>query len=250
MESRVFDLANFTLQDLTELGSLLRRVGDGARSMEEAAERVVGVLHDQLVDAETGARSCALVRFFKTHAYGELEGELRDFAREMLQDERAAAPGMKCLTLLATAGEQPEWNSRKNSAAHRAIPLVSKEIVSKAPMISSLLSQLGVEVEAFLSGTNDLLVEPAPSSFNVFYVPDAASSSYIPDQDGFVEPMGIRSVLGFGGMLPGGDIFALILFAKVTIPRQTAELFRTLALNVKMAVLNFDDAVFRPMASR
>jgi hypothetical protein len=246
----VFDLLNFTLQDLTELGSLLRRAGDGARSMEEVADRVVRTLYDQLVDAGTSARSCALVRFFKTHAYAELEDELREFARELLHDERAATPSMKCLTLLATAGEQPAWNSRMNSAAHRAIPLVSKEIVSKAPMISSLLSQLGVEVETLLSGTNDLLVEPAPSSFNVFYVPDAATSNYIPDQERFVKPAGVRSVLGFGGMLPEGDIFAVILFAKVPIPRETAELFRTLALNVKMAVLDFDDAVFRaPVAT-
>ncbi len=58
--------------------------------MEEAAERVVRTLYDQLIDAETGARSCALVRFFKTHAFGELESDLRDFAREALHDERAA----------------------------------------------------------------------------------------------------------------------------------------------------------------
>ena len=223
---------------------MLRRIGEGARSMEEAAERVVRTLYDQLVDAGTGARSCALVRFFKTHAFGELESDLRDFAREALHDERAATPGMKCLTLLATVGDEPPWNSRATSSAHRAIPLVSKEMVSKAPMISSLLGQLGVEVEALLSGTTDLLVEPAPSSFNVFYVPDAAASSYIPDQEGFVKVAGIRSVLGFGGMLPEGDIFAVILFSKVPIPRETAELFRTLALNVKLAVLPFDDAVF------
>ena len=38
--------------------------------------------------------------------------------------------------------------------------------------------------------------------------------------------------------------FVVILFAKVSIPRETAELFRTLALNVKMAALPFDHAVF------
>jgi hypothetical protein len=47
-------------------------------------------------------------------------------------------------------------------------------------------------------------------------------------------------------MLASGDIFVVILFSKVEIPRDTAELFRTLALNVKMAVLPFDAVTFRP----
>jgi hypothetical protein len=213
----MYHLANFTLRDMTELGVVLRRLGEGAQSMEEVANRVVRTLYERLVDPDTGERSCALVRFFKTHAYAELDAPLRDFARGMLHD-RTAAPGMKCLSLLATAGYRSEWNSRRASVAHRAIPLASEEIVSKAPMISSLLQQLGVELGVLLT--------------------------YIPDQDDFVKPIGVESVLGFGGMLPMGDIFVVIVFSRAHIPRETAELFRTLALNVKMATLPFGDAVF------
>jgi hypothetical protein len=42
----------------------------------------------------------------------------------------------------------------------------------------------------------------------------------------------------------------VILFSKVAIPRETAELFRTLALNVKMAVLPFESVVFAPSRDR
>jgi signal transduction histidine kinase len=213
--------------------------------MEEVANRVVRHLYEHLVDGDAHTRSCALVRFFKTHPYGALNAGLREFAQDMLQNE-APTPGMRCLTLLASAGDEPEWNSRRASRAHQAIPLVSREMVSQAPMISSLLQQLGVEVEALLGSDPGLLVESQPSSFNVFYVPEARESPYIPAQTEFVRPLGIRSVLGFGGMLPQGDIFVVILFSKVPIPRETAELFRTLALNVKMAALPFDAAVFRP----
>jgi len=239
----MFDLAHFTLRDMTELGSVLRKLDQGAQSMEEVANRVVRHLYQHLGDADTGAHSCALVRFFKTHAYAELETELRDFARGMLHDQ-TPEPSMRCLTLLATAGERPDWNSREASVSHKAIPLVSEELVSKFPMISNLVRQLGVEVEALLNPTPDLLVESESSSFNVFHVLDARKSAYIPDQVDFVEPFGIQSVLGLGGMLPRGDIFAVILFSKVPIPRETAQLFRTLALNVKMAALPFDEAVF------
>jgi hypothetical protein len=54
-----------------------------------------------------------------------------------------------------------------------------------------------------------------------------------------VIPYGIRSVLGFGGILHTGDLFAVIIFSKVPIVRNTAELFKTLALNVKIALLPF-----------
>ena len=240
----MFDLAKFTLGDMTELGALLRKIGDDATSMEEVANRVVRYLYENLVDPETGRPECALVRFFKTHPYDELESELREFALGMLEDPSAAAPDMKCLTLLATAGERPEWNARRSSSGHRAIPLASAEIVSQAPMISRLLGELGVRVDALLRQSPELLVEPEPSSFNVFYVRDAVGSNCIPAQDDFVKAFGIESVLGFGGMLPTRDIFVVILFSRTSIPRETAELFRTLALNVKMAALRFDESVF------
>ena len=240
----MFDLARFTLRDMTEVGSVLRRLGEGATSMEEVANRVVRYLRENLIDPGTGDLECARVRFFKTHPYGELDGRLRDVARSMLPDPAAAGNEMRCLTLLATAGDLPEWNARRSSVAHEAIPLASEEIVSQAPMISRLLTQLGVRIEALLKRSPELLVEPGPSSFNVFYVPEARGSSCIPAQDDFVKAFGIESVLGFGGMLPTRDIFVVILFTRTPIPRETAELFRTLALNVKVAALNFDDAVF------
>jgi hypothetical protein len=243
----MFDLRSFTLHDMSKLGGLLRRLGDGAETMEEVANRVVRHLYENLGDT-AGVRSCALVRFFKTHPYSALDAGLRDFADGMLHD--APKPGLRCLTLLATAGDESTWNSREASVAHRAIPLAGPEILSNAPMISSLLQQLGVGLETLLRPESGLMVEAEQSSFNVFYVPDARNSTHIPAQEEFVRPVGVRSVLGFGGMLPRGDIFVVILFAKVPIPRETAEMFRTLALNVKAAVLPFDDAVFAPDCGR
>jgi len=240
----MFDLKEFTLRDMTELGSSIRRLGDGASTMEEVANRVVRELYDHLIERDSGERCCALVRLFKTHAYGELDERLRIVAQGLLHGE-TPKPGMRCLTLLATAGDKPQWNSRRESVAHQVIPLVSAEMLSKVPMISNLLQQLGVEVDVLLNPNSGLLVESGPSSFNVFYVPEALQSPNIPAQEHFVKPLGIRSVLGFGGMLPSGDIFAVILFSRVQIPRETAELFRTLALNVKLAALPFQEAVFQ-----
>lgn len=61
-----YDLINFTIRDMTECGRFLRKAGDGATSMEEAAGRIVTYLYDNLLDGRSGERGCALVRCFKT----------------------------------------------------------------------------------------------------------------------------------------------------------------------------------------
>jgi hypothetical protein len=239
----MFDLARFGLRDMTECGAALRQLGAGASSMEEVANRIVRYLYEHLVDKPSGTPSCALVRFFKTHPYEGLDAPLREFATRMLGG-LALSPAMRCLTLLATAGDRPEWNSRKASVGHQAIPLPSPEMVRRAPMISNLIRQLGLEIEMVVQPGPDLLVDLEQRSFNVFHVPEAAGSSYIPAQQEFVLPCHIKSVLGFGGLLPSGSLFAVVMFSKCPIGRETAELFQPLALNVKMAVLPWEGTVF------
>ncbi|SIO57711.1 PAS domain S-box-containing protein [Singulisphaera sp. GP187] len=234
----MFDLARFSLSNMIECGAGLRRLGRNERSMEGAAERIVRHLYDQLVDGRTGARACALVRFFKTHPYSELDAGLQGIALEML-GRPPDAPALKCLTLLATVGDRPEWSDRERSRGHRAIPLPSEETILRAPMISQLIEQLGLEVGTVLQPDPAVLLDLEQRSFNVFHVPRARGSPFVPAQEEFVAPHGIESVLGFGGVLPGGDLFAVILFSRVPIPRATADLFKPLALSVKLAVLPF-----------
>jgi hypothetical protein len=240
----VYDLTNFSLRDMTDCGAALRKMGLGAHTMEEVANHIVRHLYDSLQDEPTGGRACALVRFFKTHPYQELDAGLRRVALRML-DGREPAPGMKCLTLLATAGDRPEWNDRQASARHKAMPLSSADLVVQSPMISQLVKQFGLEPDNMLQPDPALLVDLEQRTYNVFHVPDARNCYYVPAQEEFVIPWGIRSVLGFGGVLPSGNLFVVILFAKVRIAREVAEMFRPLALSIKLAVLSFDGkAVF------
>jgi len=238
--SRTFDLADFSLSDMLECGSALRGIARGAGTMEEVAVRTVSFLDERLRVAGSGAPACALIRFFKTHPYASLEAGQQAAARELLREERAD-PAMRCLTLLASRGVRREWNGRHRSRAHQAIPLPSESVVREAPMIAQLFHQFGLPTHALVDPRPELLVDLAQRSFSVFHVAEAVGSPFIPAQDDFVVPSGIRSVLGFGGMLPRGDLFAIILFSRVPIPRETAEAFQTIALDVKLAVLDFDD---------
>jgi hypothetical protein len=235
--SSLYDFSRFGLTDMTRCGIDLRRIGSGCGTMEEAASRIVRYLYDGLRDPTLEQSACALVRMFVTLPFDALDESQQRFATTVL-GKAPESPSMKCLTLLATAGDLPDWNSRRTSRGHQALPLPSPEAVSRSPMIAQLIRQLGVEISAFLS-EGGLVIDAGQHTYNVFYVGDALGSAVIPAQEEFVVPHGIRSVLGFGGVLPTGELYATILFSKTHIPREVADLFKTLSLNVKVALLPF-----------
>ena len=236
-------LEDFAFSQMVELGASLREACGGAESMEEAANRVVRHLYDCLICKETGQRACVLVRLFKTHLFRDLDEELRQFARRML-GSAAESPSMKCLVLLATAGDWPEWNSRWTSKGHKAIPLPSAEALEAFPMISQLVTQMGISVSTLVKADPALMLDVDENSLGVFHVPHAQGSPYVPAQQDFVLAHGVKSAVGFGGVVPGGDLFAVILFSKVQIPRATAELFKTLGLITKLGISPFARRVF------
>ncbi|HVF40469.1 MAG TPA: hypothetical protein VM939_11250 [Gemmatimonadaceae bacterium] len=232
----MYNMESFALSDMTRCGIELRRLGQGAGSMEETAQKIADYFYKSLRKRDD-LPACALVRMYVTAPYSELQQDLQEFATGLVGE--ATNPAMKCLTLLGTAGEESDWNSRKKSAGHKALPLESAESIAKSPMINALIHQLGIPVASLLDAGHDIMLDEHQHTFNVFHVPDAQGSPYIPAQENFVIPHKIRSVLGFGGMLPNGEMFAIVMFSKLTIPRERAELFNTLALNAKLALLPF-----------
>ena len=234
----MYDLTRFTQSEATECGNALRALGSAASSMETAANNIVQHLYNNVIDSETNEKACALIRFYKTHPYGQLASGLQEFASGIM----GGAPesqDMKCLTMMATAGEHADWNSRSTSSGHRAILLASADFVGGIPMIAQLVSQFGIEMGSVISPEPNVIGDLARQTFNTFHIADAVDSPCIPAQDDFVKPYGVKSVLGFGGVLSSGELFVVIMFSKVSIPASTASSFRDLSANVKEAVEPF-----------
>lgn len=232
------DLNRFGASDMSRCGSALRSIGVDARDMEEVANRIVEYLRHELVDGAGETPACPLVRVYTTQRYDALDDDQQQFVTAVL-DGAPAVGAMECLTLLATAGEDPAWNARTTSRDHKAMPLATRDMVERAPMIAGLIAQFGLELGVLLAPRPEQFIEAEQRTYNVFHVPEALGSPLIPAQQEFVVPCRIRSVLGFGGMLPSGSLFAVILFSRVAIARETAVLFRPLALDVKLALLPF-----------
>jgi hypothetical protein len=234
----MYDLTTFTQENMYDCAIALRNMDVGSKSMEEMANQIVRYLHENLIDQRSGKPACALVRFFKTHAYNDLSDELQDAAQAILKG-RSIIGATKCLTLLATAGDESYWNSRRKSMGHQAIPLVDENFVRRAPMVLQLIQQFGLEVSTVIDTAPTLITDLERTTFNVFYVPEALNSPYIPAQKEFVIPYKIKSVLGFGGMLSTGDLFAIILFSKISISPATANLFKWIAAYVRIPTASF-----------
>ncbi len=217
----------------------LRLATSGSATLEAAASAIVTYLYAESAGTDPETPQCALIRFYKTMAFADLDSGQQAFARSKLHGADPV-PDTRVLTLLATVGDRPEWCDPSLSVGHRAIPLPSVEIVEQAPMISELIRAMGFAISDVISPRPQLL-DDSGKTYNVFHVEKALASEFIPVQDNFVKRFGIESVVGFGGLLSSGEFFAVVMFSKVRIPSEPAGRFRNVALDVK--------AILHPFAS-
>ena len=223
--------------ETSKIADAFRDMDQGASSMEEVAERMVQYLYDHLESEDKHERACALVRFFKTEPYGKLRPHLQQYIKNRFgEPDTEQTP---CLTLLASRGMLTEWNSRYDSVNHQCIPLNSPDLLSTFPMIGQLLHQFGVDLSELVPVEPSVVLKRDEKTYNVFHVEDALKSPYIPDKENFVIPYGIKSIVGFGGVLPLASMFAIILFSRAPIKREVAQLFMPLALSAKNPLLSF-----------
>lgn len=235
------DLTRFGLSEMLRCSRALHRAAAGAPTMEATARRISRLLYDEL-RTPNGDRACVLVRCYKTHPFGALPADLRRFAQSASGEDDAPPQGMRCLTLLASAGSEPQWNARSTSKGHQAIPLPSPQMVEQAPMIATLIRDFGLELADVTNPQPESVRNTEGKSYGVFHVEQALGSRSIPAQEEFVVRYGVQSVVGFGGTLASGDLYATILFSRVTVSAESAERFRTLALDVKALYFPFTES--------
>lgn len=239
----VHDLEQFSIKSMTECGVALRKAGVGKTSMDGVAEQTLNYMCSTLTFADRADGACALARFFVTQRFSQLPKELK---RKLHSKQTSEDPDPNCLLLLSSRGIKSEWNEQHCGQSEQVIVLPSGDALSEYPMLAEVTAQLDMPIEniqahaVFISEHNN-------DNYYAFYIPDALSTSSIPAQDEFVIPNGVRSVVGYGGSLPSGCVFMVVLFLRVVISRQVALAFRPFALNTKIALLPFDqpDLIFQ-----
>ncbi len=233
----MYSLTSFKIEEMVEAGQALRELESKSSSINDVASNVAEWFYDSFRNPITKESEFAISRLFKTDSYQNLTPNLQDFAQKIAGDNKLKSE-TKCLVLLGTRGDEQGWNSNTTSNGHKAIPLVNEDFVANIPMITGLIHQLGLKLSDVISP--DLsIISKNKTDYNVFYVSNALNSPLIPAQEDFVIPYKIKSVLGFGTLLPTGDLYSVILFSKEKIEENVAHLFQPLALNIKLTLLPF-----------
>lgn len=198
-----------------------------ARSLEEAGQALAAALYTQF------AESAILARVFVTVPFAALPPPTQAFVQAMPGAAAALTGPTPVLSLIGTQGQEAEWNDRRKSKRHGAIPLISAEFVNGIPMIARLLRELGVPLDWIDSHDARLLVTTIGRRVGLFFVEDARRAmddlgrKVIPAVD-FVFPYGVKSVFGIGGAYSGGEMLVVVCFCRDRIARATAELFLAL----------------------
>ncbi|MDX6474623.1 MAG: hypothetical protein QOH95_134, partial [Gaiellaceae bacterium] len=113
----------------------------------------------------------------------------------------------------------------------------------RLPMVAGLIQQIGLDLADVVRPERQRFAELARKNYDVFHVPDAAGSEFVPAQD-FVEKFGILSALGFGGVLFSGDFYAVVMFSRVPIRASVADRIRVLSLATRVSLMPFGTRVF------
>jgi hypothetical protein len=232
------------------VGEVKAAVG-GWGTLEEAAQVLADLFFGRF------AESTVLVRVFATVPFAELPEANRRFVLDLTEAKGVSAlleDTTIVLSLMGTHGVLAEWNSRHSSRGHVGIPLFSPAFVDEIPMIARLLKELGVSVEGLGAARSSIITRTLGSLNGIFYVADARTAEdeqgrrIIAAQD-FVERHGVATVFGFGGaFLRERSFAAMVVFARETVPRETAEQLSPLASALKTATMQLVDEgrLFRP----
>lgn len=208
------DISQIPPEQLRLFGhNLLYLNKDAFHSFEDAAQYCTNAAYDTFCKPD-GSRAFALVRIFRATRREQLPPELQ---------KSVTTP--YALALMASSGDEPQWNSRKTSVNRRAIPIDK----GMSPMFQGIFYDLGFSWEGYSEDTVPKYAEDSDSVTRLFHVEDVSQSSYITDQAQFVQPYGIKSVIALGSRFLDGSAYVMIGFTRITVNDKTASMVSNFA---------------------
>jgi hypothetical protein len=211
-----------------QLERQFQRAINRSTSLESAAQAYTRLVHEALRE------SIVLLRVFATVRARDLPEPNRAFAESLAKSaDQQLRDDTLVLSLIGSMGVEPAWCDPRRSTSHVGIPLVSREFVSRIPMISRLLQQLGIELDWFARNDTAIVGQTFGLQSGVFYVDDAATAVDIEGRNiiaaqEFVTNYRVRTVFGVGGGYVGTPVYTTIItFCRDHVEQALAEEFRS-----------------------
>lgn len=242
-ERETVSLTALSLVDVVRCIARVREQAASAVSLEEFAQGLMECCQQTFRLPHTSDPEIVLGRCFVTRPFRELSDEVQDWLQQ--GEDRISDPSTgHCLSLVGSAGLVAGWNEPTVSSRYRAIPIDSDRFAIRFPMFAEIFRQIGIPIDKPRLGEG-MNIGSAGTGCNVFSVPVALGSPYVPAQNDFVRPFGVRSVVGFGGWYGDGRYFLVVLFSRVSIPQPSVELLRLLALAVRVGFNTVNGVIAR-----
>jgi hypothetical protein len=215
--------ADFSVTRLRVLQNRLRDSMRHSAAIETAAADLAQLIFDEFPGQVALARVFATIPFERLPAFNRRVSLSLATAKDVAGLLRPETP---VLSLLASRGLLPEWNDRRRSERHVGIPLVSQDFVRSTPMVATLLSELGYQLDGLDPYKGRALTERliGGESAGTMYVDDAKSAldalkrKVVPAQD-FVAAHGVETVFAIGGCWPNQSLAACIVFMRCPLSR-------------------------------
>ncbi len=196
------------------------------QTFDQAAQATTERIYEEF-RTHDGAPIFALVRIFR---FSRREQVPRAW-------QISAAPEEVLLSLAGSYGDQPAWRNPQQSQHHKVIPLSTQATA----MMQEAFRQLGMLPQ--FNARSEAVHQLTSADLYRFYVPEALGSPFIPDQEQFVKPYGIRSVVGMGSQFVSGNAYMLIAFSHIFISDQQSRNFTALAPFVATLLAVYDAKV-------
>lgn len=186
-------------------------------SFEAASQYICRTIYDRIRTIDD-VPLFALIRVYRLVRVDDLPADLRSLV----------GTGEKFgIALMGTYGKLPEWRDRTKSEGHKVIPINSVMIPAKIPMFEQLLiNDMEVDLKHLYS-TGDVVESLGRPGGGTFLIKDAVTSPQIPIKDNFVIPHQIKSLVGFGGMVPDtqsrSTLYMLIGFTQLPVTPELAK---------------------------
>ncbi len=197
---------------------------DTLQNFEQAAQAWAQTIYETFREPRENS-TFALVRFYRIEKYDNLPPDLR---------AKAKADWPYAIALVGTYGDEVAWCARQKSKGHQVL-----DAESTAPMMRAAIQSIGLTGGPATSEALAMQQDAALSKY--FYVPDAIDSPYVPAQDEFVLPYGIKSVIGFGIRFLSRCAYMALCFSKVSLAETDVEKFVSLLPFVSTSLAAFDE---------
>jgi hypothetical protein len=232
-------LSNCSPVEVRDLIDRVERELRNCARLQEAAQECARLLYEEFEE------SIVLARVFVTLPFTALTPRGKSFVTELAATKNLRPllhDKTQVLSLLGTFGLLPEWRDRFQSRGHLGIPLLSASFVESIPMVSRLMSDMGINTDWFDEREPDILVKSLGRAAGVFYVRDAGTwldhqNRKIVSAQDFVQEYGVKTVFGLGGSYLNGSFVAIIVFTRETIEQSRAEAFMSLVNTFKASTI-------------